>query len=117
MKPLLVSVLLCCAGPALADEAVSFRDALAARPAASAPHPTLFSFADVYRLTVAGPIAPLPLGDAAAEAPVRVAVSPAQSVEPRFAVRSVPQPDKWMLVLAGLALAGWVAHRRLSNSL
>jgi MYXO-CTERM domain-containing protein len=67
---------------------------------------------------VAGPIAPLPLGDAAAEAPVRVAVAPAQSgLEPRFAVSSVPQPDKWMLVLAGLALAGWVAHRRLSNTL
>ena len=117
MKPLLASLLLWCALPALGVEAGSLRDAVPARPAASAPHPTLYTFADVYRLTVAGPMAALPLGDAA-EAPVRVAVATAQSgLEPRFEVGAVPQPDKWMLLLAGLALAGWVAHRRLVHSL
>ena len=37
------------------------------------------------------------------------------SGEPRFSVNSMPQPDKWLLLLAGFALAGWVAHRRLAR--
>jgi hypothetical protein len=94
---------------------------LIAAPAAGAAapsHPALYSFSDVVRLTVTGPMVPPAPGDAASEAPIRVAAASAQpGLEPRFAVRSVPQPDKWMLALAGLALAGWVAHRRLSNSL
>ena len=94
---------------------------LIAAPAAGASaqsHPALYSFADVVRLTVAGPMLPPAPGEAVPEAPIRVAAGTAQpSLEPRFAVRSVPQPDKWMLALAGLALCGWVAHRRLSNPL
>jgi hypothetical protein len=110
MKLLFVALLLI-AAPA-AGESGSFQRS------AVPPHPALYSFADVVRLTVAGPMSPLPSGEAAAEAPVRVAVARAPGgPEPRFAVRAVPQPDKWMLALAGLLLAGWVAHRRLSNSL
>jgi hypothetical protein len=80
----------------------------------SAAHPSLYSFADVYRLTVGGP-----LGGAApamTEAPVRVAaVQGVTLAEPRFSVATVPQPDTWLLLLAGFALAGWVAHRRLAR--
>jgi hypothetical protein len=119
MKLVFVSLLLS-AGLAAADTH-SFRD-VPARAGAGPQQPTLYSFADVYRLTVSGPMrAPAGADDedgALAGAPIRVAAATAQpGLEPRFAVRSVPQPDKWMLALAGLALAGWVAHRRLSNSL
>ena len=85
--------------------------------AALSAHPELYSFADVYRLTVGGPVSgPLAI-DAAPEAPVRVAVAQAPPAEPRFTVTPLPQPDQWLLVVAGLALAGWVAHRRLVHSL
>ena len=80
-------------------------------------HPALYSFVDVFRLTVNGPMG-LAAMDAAPEAPIRVAAPQQPAVEPSFAVRtSRPQPDKWLLLIAGLALAGWVAHRRLVHSL
>ena len=67
--------------------------------------PALYSFADVYRLTVSG-----------AAPQVRVAaVQEALAAEPRFTVSPVPAPKGWMLLLAGLAAAGWVAHRRLTS--
>ena len=104
--------------------------AAAATPQALAPvasgaqlpapqHPSLYSFADVYRLTVAGPMGGLPIVETP-EAPIRVAVQTAvhsSSPEARFSVAPAPQPDTWLLVLAGLAAAGWVAHRRLVRSL
>jgi hypothetical protein len=91
--------------------------ALASASAATEPNPALYSFADVYRLTVAGPMAgPRPL-DTAPDAPIRVAVAQARTPEPRFTVSPLPQPDKWLLILAGVALAGWVAHRRLVHTL
>ena len=81
-------------------------------------HPALYSFVDVFRLTVNGPMAGLAGMDAAPEAPIRVAAPQQPAVEPSFAVRtSRPQPDKWLLLIAGLALAGWVAHRRLVHSI
>ena len=80
-------------------------------------HPALYSFVDVFRLTVGGPLAGAPV-ESAAEAPIRVAAPQAAAVaEPRFSISAVRQPDKWLLALAGLALAGWVAHRRLVHSL
>jgi hypothetical protein len=82
----------------------------------AAPHPSLYSFVDVFRLTVAGPIAGAP-AESAAEAPIRVAAPQAPAAEPRFSIAGPRQPDKWLLLLAGLALAGWVAHRRLVHSL
>ena len=111
MRTFLIGVALA-SGVAAAGGEPSFQ-AEARRPA----HPELYSFADVYRLTVGGPITgPLAL-DAAPEAPMRVAVAQAQPAEPRFTVAPLAQPDKWLLVVAGLALAGWVAHRRLVHAL
>jgi hypothetical protein len=81
-------------------------------------HPALYSFVDVFRLTVNGPMAGQSGLDAATEAPIRVAAPQQPLAEPSFAVRtSRPQPDKWLLLIAGLALAGWVAHRRLVHSI
>ena len=81
-------------------------------------HPALYSFVDVFRLTVNGPITGVPGIDGAAEAPIRVAAPQQPAAEPRFAVSTARrQPDKWLLLIAGLALAGWVAHRRLVHSI
>ena len=80
-----------------------------ATPAAVSP--ALYSFSDVYRLTVGR--TPVGVPQPQAETPIRVAVE-TQAAEPRFTVRQLPAPERWMLALAGLLLAGWVAHRRLS---
>jgi hypothetical protein len=32
-------------------------------------------------------------------------------------VKQLREPDKWLLVIAAVAFAGWVAHRRLVHSL
>ena len=112
MKWLLFGVALGC-GVAAAGNHYPFQPADARAPA----NPALYSFADVYRLTVNGPMASSLAMDAAPEAPVRVAVAQAQPAEPRFTVRPLTQPDKWLLVFAGLALAGWVAHRRLVHTI
>jgi hypothetical protein len=82
--------------------------------APSSVPPSLYSFVDVYRLTVGRAPVGLAPAQESAEAPVRVAVVDAQAVEPRFTVRQLPVPGRWLLLFAGLALAGWVAHRRLS---
>ena len=112
MKLLLLGVLF--AGSAVAAQPDTFHSgASSAAPA----HPSMYSFSDVYRLTVGGPMAGVAAVDTAPDAPIRVAVSQAQPAEPRFTITHVPQPDKWLLILAGLALAGWVAHRRLVHAL
>ena len=39
----------------------------------------------------------------------------ASAAEPApSAATKAPAPQGWMLLVAGLALAGWIAHRRLS---
>ena|SRR2546423_12130156 len=77
--------------------------------------PALYSFADVYRLTVNGEV--ISLAQPATEPQVRVAaVQEALGVEPRFTISQVPGPKGWMLLLAGLAAAAWVAHRRLTSA-
>jgi hypothetical protein len=111
MKPLklLFAALALAASGALADPA-SFQQR-------AAPHPALYSFADVFRLTVSGPMAAS--AESAAEATIRVAAPPAHTQsasEARFVVKGARQPDQWMLLIAGLAFAGWVAHRRLTHS-
>lgn len=112
MRTLLIAFAFAACG-AVAAEPVSFQ-AGAAQPAV---HPARYSFADVYRLTLAGPIADPALSEASLEAPVRVAATQAQAGEPRFSVAPPRQPAKWLLILAGLSLAGWVAHRRLAHAL
>jgi len=45
---------------------------------------------------------------------MRVAVTPPQAAaESQFSIAAVPQPERWLLILSGLALAAWVARRRL----
>jgi hypothetical protein len=75
-------------------------------------HPALYSFADLYRLTVAG-TEEARFPGAAADPQVRVAAQ-ASALEPRFTISPVPGPRAWVLVIAGLAAAAWVAHRRLT---
>jgi len=107
LKLLLLGIALV-AGNAMADTALLER---------AAPHPALYSFVDVFRLTVNGPMAAMP-AEAVSETPIRVAAPAAPAAaEPRFSIGAGRQPDKWLLLLAGLALAGWVAHRRLVHSL
>jgi hypothetical protein len=89
---------------------------MAATFAASAaePLPALYSFTDVYRLTVGRAPVGLPQPQPGEQASIRLAVVESAVAEPRFTVRQFPEPARWLLALAGLALAGWVAHRRLS---
>lgn len=92
--------------------------ALAALPAlaAEAPHPSLYSFADVYRLTVAGePFGGFRFADA--EAQIRVAAAPATKGAPElhFSVSAPHDDARWALLLAGLSTCAWVAHRRLAS--
>jgi hypothetical protein len=87
--------------------------------AADAVHPSLYSFNDIYRLTVSGPLlAPVgaSLPDAGANAVHVARVEPA-AAEFRFTITPVPGPGRWPLLLAGLAAAAWVAHRRLTRPL
>jgi hypothetical protein len=115
MKTLLLLIGLAFAvSAAAAGEPALLHSGIAAQPPA---HPPLYSFVDVYRLTVAGPMAGPPPLETAPEAPIRVAAPQAQASEPRFSIAAATQPDKWLLLLAGLALAGWVAHRRLAHAL
>jgi hypothetical protein len=96
--------------------ATSFHDAVQPAPPT---HPALYSFADLYRLTVGGgPMRGWTLPDAAmADAPIRVvAAQPAPAPETQFSVVRIPEPRGWLLALAGLALAAWVARRRLGYS-
>jgi hypothetical protein len=102
----LIALLLVAALPAAARE--SFQSVLAAQPATP---PSLYSFADVYRLTVVGPV---PAIAPQAELPMRVAVAqPALAPDVQFSVAAVREPQRWALLLAGLLLAGWVARRRM----
>jgi len=87
------------------------------QPAAPDNVPQLYSFDDVYRLTVAG-AAMADFPDAAG--PVRVAVSAPAAAAPAdfaFSVRRLPSPDRPLLLLSGLAAALWVARRRLGSVL
>ena len=95
-----------------------FLTLIALTASAAEPSPALYSFNDVYRLTVGQPPMALEPGAAqpapVAEAQARVVAVETAAVEPRFTVRPLLAPQPWLLALAGLLLAGWVAHRRLS---
>ena len=112
MKPLLIGLVF--VGATVASDPASFHSGMHAAPPAQ---PSMYSFADVYRLTLAGPMGGLPALDGATDAAIRVAVAPARELEPRFTVKPLREPDKWLLVIAAVAFAGWVAHRRLVHSL
>ena len=88
--------------------------------AAQEAPPSLYSFADLYRMTVnAAPEAPALAPPGAAPQFLAVAeprVTAVIAAEPRFTIAPVPGPKGWMLLLAGLAAAGWVAHRRLTSA-
>ncbi len=86
----------------------------AARAAEPAAHPDLASFADMVRLSAGAPALAEPAGT---QAPLRVTFVQPRGAEPRFAVRQVREPGGWLLLLSGLAAAGWVAHRRLVSPL
>jgi hypothetical protein len=122
--------LLAFAGSAAALE--SARDAAALH----APLPaqaSLYTFADVFRLTAGGaalpeyPSAPavpstqntqnIPVALASAAEPAPAAPAAGQAQAPyTFSIGAVPRPERWLLILSGLALAGWVARRRLGYS-
>jgi hypothetical protein len=75
----------------------------------AAAHPSQYSFADVYRLAVAGPAAGFIAGPVP-ETPIRVAATQAPA---QFSITEVREPRLGLLLLAGLAAALWVARRRL----
>jgi hypothetical protein len=96
-------------------------------------HTSLYTFADVFRLTAGGaampeyasaPVAPSTQNIPVASPTAAVAAQPASTASvpvPRqaaytFSIGAVPPPEGWLLVLSGLALAGWVARRRLGYS-
>jgi hypothetical protein len=109
MRSLLIG--LAFAGAAHAAEPLSLETG-----GALAAHPALYSFADVYRLTVKGPIAGLPALQGAPDA-IRVAVARPRSAGPAFSVAPQPRRETWLLIIASVAFAGWVAHRRLAHTL
>jgi hypothetical protein len=99
--------------------------------------PSMYSFTDVFKLTVAGaamtddPIARPSMSATSADYPRRVVSSESQqpvrqifsiaspaplSAGPVFSIGAMPQPERWLLILSGLAAAAWVARRRLGHS-
>jgi hypothetical protein len=82
--------------------------------AAAPAHPALYSFADVYRLTVSGTALSGFPGTSAGDSPIRVAIAQsAPAPEQQFSIVGAGEPERWLLLLAGMALAAWVARRRL----
>ena len=83
------------------------------QPAAPDNVPQLYSFDDVYRLTVNGAaMADFPQAAGAQ----RVAVTPQAKPLTGFSIREVPAPEGWLLVFSGMAAAFWVARRRMGYS-
>ena len=101
---LLLLLAFSCTLPAAAQE--SFQGALQRSGAA---HPSLYSFADLYRIALGGPAAGFSIAPAN-EAPMRTATAAAA---PQFSISDAPEPQLGLLLLSGIALALWVARRRL----
>src|SRR5690349_806446 len=86
----------------------------------AATHPSLYSFADAYRLAVSGrSIDGLRDGPrfSGAQARLRnVSQSSAEAASaPSFSVSAPHDGGRWPLLLAGLFACAWVAHRRLTS--
>lgn len=84
--------------------------------AEGSPH----SFADLYRISVGTDY--VVAGEQAQGIPVSFSVTaapaaPAQHGTYVFSTGAIPRPAPWLLLLSGLALAGWVARRRLGYTL
>ena len=92
--------------------ALSLAGAAAAAPAAGAAPSALYSFSDICRLAARSPFE----APAAEAAEPRIRLAAVEASEPRFLVSPLQEPARWALLLAGLAAAGWVAHRRLVNA-
>jgi hypothetical protein len=105
-KTLTAVLLFVCAGEAAATDD-SFQGSL---QRSVAVHPSQYSFADLYRVTVAGPAANLFPVLPLQEGPVRVA---AGQVPVQFSVSEQREPRLGLLLLSGIAAAMWVARRRL----
>jgi hypothetical protein len=92
-----------------------------ATSAAAASDPALYSFSELYRLTVNGAVPEASglaaLGSEAQQVRVAAVQSVAAPAEVKFTITPIPGPRPWMLLLAGLAAAAWVAHRRLTRPL
>jgi len=113
----------------LIRQAVAFLSLGAASGLASAAaaDPALLSFADLYKLTVSGAPLPQPTPADPALRPVSTEAPPARYVFTTatpaplaggyaFSIGAMPEPGRWLLLLSGLAAAGWVARRRLYSS-
>ena len=124
-------------GFAASASAIDYAAAIPDAPVLYAPPPSMYSFVDVFRLTVAGaaitdnPLTRLPASAELADYQLRVASSETQppvrhlfsiaSPAPVpasyvFSIGALPQPQRWLLILSGLAAAAWVARRRLGYS-
>ena len=110
MRTLITSLVLAAAGSALAKDAPLA--AFEAAPPGATP-PALYSFADLYRLALAGEPSGMPRWSEG-DAQLRLA-SRAEPPELRFSVSAPRDGGRWALLLAGLAACAWVAHRRLSS--
>jgi hypothetical protein len=116
LRSLLMPLALLAVGAAFAAEAplLPFE---AGAPAAT--HPSMYSFADVYRLTLTGePFGGFRFVDSRAQirfaSQAGVSAEPSESVaELRFSVSPPRERELWMLGLAGIFACAWVAHRRL----
>ena len=113
LRSLFLPLLVLAAPPALAvDEPLLPFEA--APPAAT--HPSLYSFDDIYRLTVAAePFAGLRFPEAGTRIRAAAARTAESVSEVRFSVSPPRDPQRWALLLAGLAACAWVAHRRLTS--
>lgn len=108
-KTLLGFAFLCAAQAAAAEQ--SFQGALERGAAAHpSPHPSQYSFADIYRAAVSAPLPALFAAAPPADAPIRVAAAQPAA---QFSIGDAPEPRLGLLLLSGLALAVWVARRRL----
>lgn len=84
---------------------------------------SLHSFADLYRASVGAEYAVsgaklqgIPVSFSLTPTPAAPAPSAQHGIYV-FSSGALPRPAPWLLLLSGLALAGWVARRRLGYTL
>ncbi len=117
IRPLLFIALALFMAGAAAGDALRFEVPAGVYGPAQTPA-AFYSFSDVYRLTVAGPEGVEAATDAAlVELPMRVVAAEAPAAAYVFSISGVKEPERWLLVLTGLALAAWVARRRLVQAI